>query len=132
MLEEINRVATDHISKFLFCPTKRAVDNLKLEGISKGVYLVGDVMYNLFLKVKDGIDVQKVFEKYGLQRKNYILVTVHRNFNTDNKDRLRNILTALGEISSKNSVVFPMHPRIRKVVNQKTGKCQGDRSYPLL
>ncbi|ACR80321.1 MULTISPECIES: non-hydrolyzing UDP-N-acetylglucosamine 2-epimerase [Kosmotoga] len=119
MPEEINRVVTDHISRFLFCPTKRAVDNLKSEGISKGVYFVGDVMYDLFLKVKDSIDVQKVLKKYRLQRKNYILATVHRDFNTDNEERLRNILTALGEISREIPVVFPMHPRTKKVINQK-------------
>ncbi|MDK2801361.1 MAG: UDP-GlcNAc3NAcA epimerase [Clostridiales bacterium] len=119
MPEEINRVVTDHISRFLFCPTKKAVDNLKSEGISKGVYFVGDVMYDLFLKVKDSIDVQKVLKKYGLQRKNYILATVHRDFNTDNEERLRNILTALGEISHEIPVVFPMHPRTKKVINQK-------------
>jgi len=119
MPEEINRVVTDHISRFLFCPTKRAVDNLKLEGISKGVYFVGDVMYDLFLKVRDNIDAQKVLEKHRLQRKSYILATVHRDFNTDNEERLRNILTALGEISHKIPVVFPIHPRTKKIINQK-------------
>lgn len=72
MPEEINRVVTDHISRFLFCPTKRAVDNLKSEGISKGVYFVGDVMYDLCLKIKDSIDVQKILKKYRLQRKKYL------------------------------------------------------------
>ena len=75
-------------------------------------------MYDLFLKVRDNIDAQKVLEKHGLKRRNYILTTVHRDFNTDNEERLRNILTALGEISHKIPVVFPIHPRTKKIINQ--------------
>jgi UDP-N-acetylglucosamine 2-epimerase (non-hydrolysing) len=113
MPEEINRVLTDRISTFLFCPTKTAVKNLKKEGIKKGVYNVGDITYDTFLKYI-GIAQKKsqILKKLNLKPKSYFLLTLHRPSNVDNLENLKNILEAIGESGEK--VVFPVHPRTKK------------------
>ncbi len=116
MPEEINRVVTDHVSSLLFCPTKKAVENLESEGINNGVHFVGDVMLDLFLKMKAQLDIESCLKQFGLEEKGYILSTVHRDFNTDNPARLEAILTALNEIARKIPVILPLHPRTRKVL----------------
>jgi UDP-N-acetylglucosamine 2-epimerase (non-hydrolysing) len=108
MHEEINRVLVDHISWLLFTPTKTAVKNLYNEGIRDGVYLTGDVMLDLFLKFKDR------FVKH--QNEDFILVTIHRAENTDDPVRLKAILKALVECGEE--IVFPMHPRTRKRIEE--------------
>ena len=116
MPEEINRVVTDHISSLLFCPTKKAVDNLEKEGITKGVHFVGDVMYDLFVKMRESLDISTTLADYSLVRGRYILATLHRDFNTDDRSRLKNILEAMNEVSKKIKVVLPLHPRTRKAI----------------
>jgi UDP-N-acetylglucosamine 2-epimerase (non-hydrolysing) len=113
MPEEINRVLTDRISTFLFCPTKTAVENLKKEGIKKGVYNVGDITYDTFLKYI-GIAQKKsqILKKLNLKPKSYLLLTLHRPSNVDNLENLKNILEAIGKSGEK--VVFPVHPRTKK------------------
>lgn len=118
MPEEINRILTDRISKYLFCPSKLAVENLKKEGIYEGVHFVGDVMYDLFLKISSTLNDRNVLNKYELKPRGYILVTVHRDFNTDNPQRLRNILEAFDELSRHFKLVFPIHPRTRKRIEE--------------
>ena len=117
MPEEINRVVTDHISSFLFCPTDKAVDNLEKEGITKGVHFVGDVMYDLFVKMRESLDISKTLANYSLIRGKYILATLHRDFNTDDRSRLKNILEAMNEVSRKIKIVLPLHPRTRKAIS---------------
>ncbi|MEM1646316.1 MAG: UDP-N-acetylglucosamine 2-epimerase (non-hydrolyzing) [Ignisphaera sp.] len=103
MAEEINRVVVDHVSEFLFAPTRKAVENLQREGIVKGVYFTGDVMLDIFVSVRD---------KFSVRDEGFILVTVHRAENTDSPERLKAILEAL--VESGERVIFPMHPRTRK------------------
>ena len=117
MPEEINRVLTDHISGLLFCPTETAVKNLASEGISEGVYQVGDVMYDcvLFYAKKAKAIEQKILAKLNVHTKSYYLVTVHRAENTDNGDRLQSIFAGLSDISMpKCPTLFPLHPRTKK------------------
>lgn len=112
MPEEVNRHLTDHVSDILFCPTDTAVQNLKKEGITKGVYNVGDLMYDIFLKSRVKTQKSKILQKLNLKPKDYILLTVHRASNTDNLENLKNILQAI--IDSGEKVVFPVHPRTKK------------------
>jgi UDP-N-acetylglucosamine 2-epimerase len=115
MPEEINRIVVDHLSDLLFCPTETAVENLKKEGITKGVYLVGDVMFDAlmyFSKISE--KKSKILEKLNLEPKNYYLATVHRAENTDNYERLKNILTAFSKLDKP--IVFPIHPRTKKMI----------------
>ena len=119
MPEEINRVLTDRISRYLFCPSNLAVENLKREGIYEGVYFVGDVMYDLFLKISKILNNdESVLNKYSLKSKGYILITVHRDFNTDDPKRLRDILEAFDYLSKSFELVFPIHPRTRKRIKE--------------
>lgn len=115
MPEEINRVVTDHVSDLLFCPTGAAVANLAKEGIVKGVHRVGDVMYDaLFYNLKLAHRKSQILKRLNLKKSEYALATVHRAANTDDKDRISSILDAFGGLSSQ--VVFPMHPRTRKMM----------------
>jgi UDP-GlcNAc3NAcA epimerase len=132
MPEEINRLLTDHISTFLFCPTEQAVRNLSREGIkdSKTIVVknVGDVMYDSVLYYS-GIAEKKstLLHNLGfytpnsqLRTPNYYLATLHRAENTDNPKRLKSILGSLNEIGKDLPVILPLHPRTKKMmkVNQ--------------
>ena len=108
MPEEQNRIMVDHISDILTCPTKTAVKNLRKEGIETGVHLVGDVMFDSFLNVKEKLDASHA----GMD-----LMTVHRAENTDDPYRLRAILDAVGEAG--HETLFPIHPRTKKVIEGK-------------
>lgn len=112
MPEEINRIVSDHIAEILFAPTKSAAKILKNEGIKKGVYWVGDVMYDIQKKIKNRKSKPKILGKYALKPKKYILATVHRQENTDNRENLENIINAFTKI--KETIIFPVHPRTLK------------------
>jgi len=117
MPEEINRIVTDHISDLTFCPTQTAVDNLLHEGITKGVFLTGDVMVDA-LQYNLGIAGQKsrILEKFHLEKKKYLVLTVHRPANTDSKTNITNILDAIGNL--QETVIFPVHPRTRNFLGE--------------
>ncbi len=140
MPEEINRVLTDHVSDFLFCPTETAVENLRREGftniLNDGHLLpfpipldpsipcpivinVGDVMYDAVLMYsKLAEERSKILEELKLKPKTYALATVHRAENTDNPERLRSIFQGLSMIAESGlPVVVPLHPRTRKVLS---------------
>ncbi|WP_367363055.1 non-hydrolyzing UDP-N-acetylglucosamine 2-epimerase [Mesotoga sp.] len=117
MPEEINRVLTDRISSILFCPSQTAVKNLKKEGMEKGVWFTGDVMYDLFLKMEKNFDYS-VAEQLDLEEDGYVVVTIHRDFNTDNRDRLEKILRQLNIIVKDKRIVFPIHPRTRRRIKE--------------
>lgn len=117
MPEEINRVLTDRISTFLFCPSQTAVKNLKKEGMEKGVWFTGDVMYDLYLKMEKHFDYS-LAEQLDLEENGYVVVTIHRDFNTDNRDRLEEILKQLRIIVKYKRVIFPIHPRTRRRIKE--------------
>ncbi len=117
MPEEINRVLTDHISNLLLCPTQTAVDNLAKEGITEGVHLVGDVMVDaLEYNKKVAEEKSRIIEELGLEKRRYLVITVHRPSNTDSMDNMSNIIKALDE--SGKTVVFPLHPRTEKYLRE--------------
>ena len=117
MPEEINRVLTDRISDYLFTPSKLASGNLAKEGITKGVYFTGDVMYDLYLKMRSKFDYSLI-RKMGLKENDYIVMTLHRDFNVDNPSKLESILTEINHISEEIPVVFPIHPRTRNRIRE--------------
>jgi UDP-GlcNAc3NAcA epimerase len=120
MPEEINRVLTDRISTLLFCPTSHAVENLKKEGSSTGVFNVGDVMLDSTLYYKKMAIKQYPLSNWGVRDKKYALCTVHRAENTNSTDRLANIFEALQEVNKKTEVIIPLHPRTQNYL-RKTG-----------
>jgi UDP-GlcNAc3NAcA epimerase len=112
MPEEVNRILTDRVSKWLFCPTDIAVKNLKNEGFDNfdcKIIKSGDVM-------QDGAEYYKQFaKKPNIDIKdNFILTTIHRAENTDDENRLRNIFEALNEIAKDRQVILPLHPRTKQ------------------
>jgi len=112
MPEEINRVVADRLSDLLFCPTRTAVENLAREGITAGVHLVGDVMYDLLLQSLPLAErTSTILERLGLQPGAYLLATVHRAGNTDSRENLAGILAGLG--ATGETVILPLHPRTR-------------------
>lgn len=117
MPEEINRVVSDSISTILFCPTQIAVNNLKREGIIKGVYNVGDIMFETYLYYKDKAQkISTILNKLNLKPKEFILCTIHRASNTDNIENLKNIF--IGLTNSTEKIILPLHPRTTKKINQ--------------
>jgi len=114
MPEEINRILTDHASDLLFAPTETAVKNLAAEGIAGDmVQNVGDVMYDAALYYSEKARKQShILDTLRLIPKGYILVTIHRPENTDDSDRMRNILE--GFAAAPMQIVWPIHPRSRK------------------
>ncbi|MDD4530474.1 MAG: UDP-N-acetylglucosamine 2-epimerase (non-hydrolyzing) [Candidatus Gracilibacteria bacterium] len=116
MPEEINRVLTDRISDFLFCPSKKAVENLKKEGITKNVFFTGDILYDLFLKMKNEFNLTTL-KKLKLTPGKFILTTLHRDYNVDNKEKLEKILKQLNLINKDTPIVFSLHPRTKKRID---------------
>ena len=115
MPEEINRIATDHISKYLFAPTPTAMNILSSEGLKQNSYLTGDIMVDT-IKTNLEIALKKstIICNLKLKDKEYNLLTLHRNYNVDDPAILEHLLNGLGELEEK--VIFPVHPRTRKML----------------
>ncbi|HYM92707.1 MAG TPA: UDP-N-acetylglucosamine 2-epimerase (non-hydrolyzing) [Chitinophagaceae bacterium] len=117
MPEEINRIVTDHVSKYLFVPTPTAMKILKTEGLESSAYLTGDIMVDT---IKNNLEVavtrSTIISDLKLEKKEYSLLTLHRNYNVDNTDVLEHLLNELGQLEEK--VVFPVHPRTKKMLPQ--------------
>ena len=122
MPEEINRILTDRISDFLFCPTKTAVKNLKNEGyenIQCIVENVGDVMYDAVLYYSNLSNTKsEIIQSLNLESGNYAVCTVHRQENTDDLNRMKKIVDSLNKINEETRVILPLHPRTRKILQQ--------------
>jgi UDP-N-acetylglucosamine 2-epimerase len=115
MPEEINRVLVDHCSAWLFCPTERAVANLAAEGITRGVSMVGDVMFDAVRRFGARAREQSTtLARHGLRPGEYFVLTLHRAYNTDRPETLRDVLAAAGALSLP--VLFPVHPRTRPLL----------------
>jgi UDP-N-acetylglucosamine 2-epimerase len=124
MPEEVNRILTDHVSRYLFCPSETAVENLRREGFTNTsprtadtsrVLMVGDVMYDMVLLALDlAKDKSDVLNRLHLEPKGYDLLTLHRAENTDDPRRLEEIITFINEVTVQAPVIFPMHPRLAK------------------
>jgi len=123
MPEEHNRVLVDHCSDMLFCPTQTAVENLFKEGITRGVHLVGDTMYDSVLQfVSSARQKSTLMNDLGLKPKGYLLATIHRPYNTDVPENLLNIISAFIEIGMP--VVFPVHPRTKRKIAELNNDLQ--------
>lgn len=117
MPEEINRIVTDQLSTTLFCPTEQAVMNLKTEGFERKDWVKiiknGDVMF----------DAAMYFAKFALAPSfkipdKFILATLHRAENTDNKERMQEIISGLNKLNKEIPVIVPLHPRTQKLLTQ--------------
>ncbi len=117
MPEEVNRILTDRISNFLFCPTQTAIDNLKKEGFAHfdcRLVLSGDVMFDAVTYYQSKIERHAtVMQTQRLEGKPFVLATLHRAENTNDPVRLRAICEAFNEIHQQVNVVIPLHPRTK-------------------
>jgi UDP-GlcNAc3NAcA epimerase len=119
MPEEINRIATDHISNCLFAPTQNAMDLLAKEGLSGISLFSGDVMYDSILHYRDiALQRHSVKKIADVEPGKYVLATVHRQENTDNLDHLQSIFLAFSELDMP--VIIPLHPRTLKFMDHIT------------
>ena len=116
MPEEINRIITDHVSTYLFAPTQTAVDILTTENLLQNTFLTGDIMVDT---MKNNLEIalkkSSVIAELKLEKEEYNLLTLHRNYNVDSADTLEHILNQLGELEEK--IIFPVHPRTRKMLS---------------
>lgn len=113
MPEEVNRILTDKLSDILFCPTTEAVENLRRENVLDNVHEVGDVM-------KDSVmHFSKLAKKPKLDLpEDFILMTLHRQENTDVKERMESIASAINKIHKELPIVLPIHPRTRQFIKK--------------
>jgi len=120
MPEEINRILTDHLSDFLFCPTKESVKNLLREGITSEVFHVGDIMYDATLYAKTILNKKtEAFEsRFKFQNSRFALMTVHRQESTDDDKNFSAIMDYADRFARKNNLtmLFPAHPRIKNLI----------------
>jgi UDP-GlcNAc3NAcA epimerase len=131
MPEEINRIACDHVSTLLYCPTPTATQNLLKEGFSTEnhgkasidnpfVYECGDIMFDNSLHFSAISDEKStILHELALTPQQFILVTIHRNANTDDAEKLTSIFKALLEIQAQTGldIILPLHPRTRKMMD---------------
>jgi len=122
MPEEINRVIADHISDYLYAPTETSQRNLLAEGIPESkIFVTGNTVVDAAYQ---NLEISKkrmnVLDEFGIHPKKYFLVTAHRAENVDVRERLSGILDGLKIIGTKYNlpVIFPMHPRTVKMVNE--------------
>ncbi len=117
MPEEINRILTDHCSELLFVPSDTGRAHLSQEGIKKGVFFVGDIMFDAVLHFREKAHQESRLQKtLKLETEAYYYATIHRPANTDSRSNLQNIISAFGALDFP--VVFPVHPRTAKMLQQ--------------
>ena len=136
MPEEINRVVADHISDYLFAPTENSRENLRKEGIAEEkIFVTGNTIVD---SVYQNLEIARrkvnVLADLGLVPKEYFLVTAHRQENVDSRERLDEILKGLEMVSQEFSlpVVFPVHPRTRKMAAEFGFEFDGIRAIEPL
>lgn len=119
MIEELNRKVCDQVSTFLFTPCRSATNNCISEGIdSSKVIEVGDIMLDAVDYMRPEIMKSHILETLSLTENNYIVATIHRAENTDSADRLCKVFHILSKVASSISVVVPLHPRTKKLLQQ--------------
>lgn len=119
MPEEVNRLLTDQVANLLFTPSADGDENLIREGVAPGnIHRVGNVMIDTLVRLQPKARARwpDLREKYNLDQ--YVLVTLHRDFNVDREDTLREIMAALSAASRDIRVIFPVHPRTRRRIEE--------------
>jgi UDP-N-acetylglucosamine 2-epimerase (non-hydrolysing) len=113
MPEEINRIITDHVATHLFAPTKHAVDCLKREGLTEWVYLVGQTAADAIEFLRPSLKESPILDQIGVRGKRYIYLTLHRQENTDDRERLASIVEGLRRVGEESGceIVCALHPR---------------------
>ncbi|WP_286859146.1 non-hydrolyzing UDP-N-acetylglucosamine 2-epimerase [Methanosaeta sp. UBA356] len=136
MPEEINRVVADHVSDYCFAPTEISKANLLKEGIAEEkIHVTGNtIVDSVYQNLEIAMRKVNILADLGLEPKGYFLVTSHRQENVDNKERLGEIIRGLGMVKSEFGLpmVFPVHPRTRKMVESFGFELDGIRAIEPL
>lgn len=121
MTEEINRVLSDHMSDYLFVPTQNAKENSLKEGIEeKKIYITGNTIVDAVYENMKRAEKSGILDKLNLKKKNYFLVTAHRQENVDDKIKLIGILDGLRKLHEEfdTDIIYPIHPRTKKMIKK--------------
>ena len=119
MPEEINRMVTDSITDLFFTTSHFANENLRKAGVPDGnIYFVGNVMIDTLMANRHKFRKPELWDELGLTEKGYIVITLHRPNNVDDPDNLQKLLSAITESSGGLQVIFPVHPRTKKVIDE--------------
>jgi UDP-N-acetylglucosamine 2-epimerase (non-hydrolysing) len=111
MFEEVNRIVTDHLSQFLFTPTKYTKSLLNKEGLIENIFVVGNTIVDAVNFYSKEIENSDILNKLSLEKNEYILLTLHRSELVDRPERFKNVIKAIRKIS--DTIVFPVHPRTK-------------------
>lgn len=132
MPEEINRVLTDRLSRLLFTTEESANRNLEKEGIPKErTHFVGNIMIDSLVRNMGRIDSSGKMKELGLEKGSFMLMTLHRPSNVDSKETFRGILDSMGRIQEEIPVVWPIHPRARKMLDRFGIDLSGQKNLTL-
>ena len=119
MPEEINRLMTDAVCEMLFVTEQSGIDNLKHEGVDPAkIFFTGNVMIDSLVANLEKTADLNAYEPFNMKAGEYALMTMHRPSNVDNRDTLTCILSALEEIQKETPILFPIHPRTRKMISR--------------
>jgi len=119
MPEEINRLLTDHLSDYLFVHDPAAVENLLREGVEKKkIFFVGNIMIDSLEQSRKKIKNLKFYKKFGLEEKEYALLTLHRQENVDDRKIIQEIITAIERIQKRIKIIYPLHVRAEKRIKE--------------
>ncbi len=119
MPEEINRIVTDSISNYFFTTTKEASENLKMIGVkNENIYFVGNTMIDTLIKNEAIFKKPTFWDELNLEKKSYIVMTLHRPANVDENEKLRATINKIIKYSQNLPLIFPVHPRTMKIINK--------------
>lgn len=117
MPEEINRIVTDSLTDYFFTTSTRANDNLKNLGVkNEQIYFVGNVMIDTLRKNESRLKQPKIWNELGLKNQQYLVITLHRPSNVDEEQQLKSIITQIVTLGKDYPIVFPVHPRTKKLL----------------
>jgi len=117
MPEEINRIVTDSLTDYFFTTSKYANTNLEKLGVSKSnIFFVGNVMIDTLLKNKVRFKQPFIWSELSLEKKKYLVITLHRPSNVDEENTLKSLITQIATLSKNFPIIFPVHPRTKKIL----------------
>lgn len=117
MPEEINRIVTDSITDYFFTTSETANENLRRSGVTEErIFFVGNTMIDTLLDSRPRFSKPALWDQLGLREKNFIVLTLHRPNNVDDPDNLKHLLDEISETSGGIPLIFPVHPRTRKIL----------------
>jgi UDP-N-acetylglucosamine 2-epimerase (non-hydrolysing) len=117
MPEEINRLVTDAITNYFFTTSESANDNLRTTGVNEGqIFYVGNTMIDTLLKNRSRFCKPQIWDKVGLIKKEYFVMTLHRPANVDEEHKLKDLINEIIENSFSLPIIFPVHPRTANIL----------------